>query len=306
MKYQTLFDIRVRHSFYGNGRCADFRITPAADSKRVLRNHRLIVKSRPDGVEVLTPLLPDELVSEAGSHEPFIPFPPDMQLSFHLRLDNPDFALFTAVDPGLQPGATTPVYRNDPPASGARPGGPLRLHSDTGRRPLDVFAAVDIGTISAEWLNGAPVQFTIEFAPKQARWVYYVVTDKTNGHGMPRIADDDPGRMDAPLVFTGERLSGDDPTSDPDVPPDLPPDVRPDVIAEELAQSYPDHQRFRLVSEQAIPCSQSARKHLQLYLGDEALSDTLPNPSFRRFSRLPVQVGDTWQEFDSLFRVIKP
>lgn len=87
MKFFPIFAVRVTHSYYVDGRCPDFLIVPNLETERLLRNHRCVVKSLPDGIRVLTP------VDEEG--KPFIAFPDEMTFTFHLRLQNPDFTLFT-------------------------------------------------------------------------------------------------------------------------------------------------------------------------------------------------------------------
>ena len=134
---------------------------------------------------------------------PFVPFRQDMELDFHLRLDNRDFALFT--DLSATSNLATPVYET--PASNPGAGGELTARSDD--TPLSiplrgsVFAQIRIRQIAADWLADGPVVFTITFQPKQARWVYYFVTQQNgqgNGRGRgnpsePTIVDNDPGSL---------------------------------------------------------------------------------------------------------------
>ena len=300
MKYLAVFAIRIRHAFYGDGRCADFSLEPDPASQRLLANHRMIARARPDGVEVFAPLDPDQ----TPAARPFIPFRPDLALSFYLRLQNPDFTLFTDLD-GLS-GLQDPVFEN--PESGAS--GELAVRGHDTPLPLlektSVFARIRIRSIAAAWLDGGPVQYTITFQPRQTRWAFYFISDKLNGNGrgnqtLPRIVDDDPARADAPLHFDTAML---DPA--PDAPTGSNPgDIVDDDIARNLASRYPDHQRFRIVSSDRLACQQEARKRLALYLGDEKLSNTVANPSLRNFSTLGIQTdGDDLERQESLFHVV--
>lgn len=102
MKFLPVFALRVTHDYYVDGRCQDFLIEPNPETERLLRNHRCVLKSLPDGIRVLT------AVDDHG--KPFIAFPKEMIFTFHLRLQNPDFVLFTDLsDIDKQP---APLYTN--------------------------------------------------------------------------------------------------------------------------------------------------------------------------------------------------
>ncbi len=87
MKFLPVFDLRVRQPFYADGRCPDFALEPSAATAVLLRNHRALLKPLSDGVRVLA------AVADDGT--PFIPVARGERFSFHLRLMNADFPLFT-------------------------------------------------------------------------------------------------------------------------------------------------------------------------------------------------------------------
>ena len=87
MRFATLFELRLRHDYYADGRCRDFDVTPTLRTATVLRNHRAQVRALPDGVRVLC--------ATTAAGQAFIPIPAGTRLDFDLRLSNPDFALFT-------------------------------------------------------------------------------------------------------------------------------------------------------------------------------------------------------------------
>ncbi len=87
MKYCPIIDLRIRHAYYADGRCADFAVEPDAETQRLLAGCRCVVHGFPDGIRVSTPTTDD------GSH--FAPLPAGKSLGFHLRLKNADFRLFT-------------------------------------------------------------------------------------------------------------------------------------------------------------------------------------------------------------------
>ncbi len=111
-------------------------------------------------------------------------------------------------------------------------------------------------------ITAGAVQYQISFAAKQARWQYYLLTDRTQGAFT--ISD----QTTPPIGFTVETLGS---------PADTP-------TAQQLAQQYPTLQRLRFTSDQAIPCQASARKSLQLQLDKQVIISVLPNPSVRNFA----------------------
>jgi hypothetical protein len=119
MKFFPVFTLRVTHSYYTDGRCSDFLIELSRETERFISKHRCIVRSLPDGVQVLTAV--DE------NKKPFIAFPDEMKFTFHLRLQNPDFALFTDLSDINH--RVAPLYTNT--GLGSEDGRQLRLDSRT-------------------------------------------------------------------------------------------------------------------------------------------------------------------------------
>ncbi|MFC1603763.1 hypothetical protein ACFL5F_01930 [Planctomycetota bacterium] len=102
MKFLPVFTLRVTHPYYADGRCPDFSMEPNPATEKLLKNHRCVLKSFPDGVRVFMQ------VDDEG--KPFIAYPEEIAFNFHLRLHNPDFALFTDLsDIANRP---APLYTN--------------------------------------------------------------------------------------------------------------------------------------------------------------------------------------------------
>lgn len=107
MRYLTLFTLEILHGYYADGRCPDFLIEPAPDTRRLLKGHRCVQKPFRNGLRVLTPI-------EPGSGA-FIPFRESTVFAFRLRLLNPDFELFTDMtDTDL---TRIPLYANNAPGA---------------------------------------------------------------------------------------------------------------------------------------------------------------------------------------------
>lgn len=102
MKYLPLFDLRMRHAYYNNGRSPDFLIEPTHETARLLNNFRSMTKILPDGLRVVTAV--------KDSAEAFIKIPPGTVMSFELRLQNPEFALIS--DPRDIATSVSPLYSN--------------------------------------------------------------------------------------------------------------------------------------------------------------------------------------------------
>ncbi len=102
MKYLPLIALHLTHPYYVDSRCPDFWIEPTLATQRLLDNYRCLLKSVPNGIRILI------AVTDAGI--PFIPLQPDMTFAFQLRLQNPDFALFTDLTEITQ--TIAPVYTN--------------------------------------------------------------------------------------------------------------------------------------------------------------------------------------------------
>jgi hypothetical protein len=102
MKYLPLFSVEILHDYYADRRCSDFEIEATPETQKLLGNCRCVLKPLPNGFRVLT--------LGAGPDAPFIPLPVDATFAFHLRLQNPNFILFTDFSEiGM---AAAPVYMN--------------------------------------------------------------------------------------------------------------------------------------------------------------------------------------------------
>ncbi len=272
MRYLPLAELRIQHAYYRSGRCPDLVATPSPAGARVLANHRLLAKPRPDGLLVLAP------VDAEGA--PFIPLAADTNLGLHLRADNPDLVHFTDLAPLRA--AISPLY-----TSTGR-GGELTLGSRPGqsRPPPGVFAEIELQGLDAAWLLGGPARFTISLAARRARWLYYVVTD---------LKDADIELIDgdlSPLSF--QPSHGVDLRAAPD-----PSDPR----AAELAARYPDARLLRFVSAAPVACAEEPRRRLELRIGGQPLPLRLANPAFTSHAEFTVDTIPQRQE--SLFRVVK-
>lgn len=274
MKHVTLIELSLQHTYYTDGRCADFTIAATDETARLLRNHRCSLSILQDKLRVICP------VDDAGAA--FLPFHEATALRFALTLRNPDFALFTdltgLVSPSDQP---TPLFTS----AGAADGQLVLAADQTAEvRTPGIFANVEL-TISAQSPTSAVVAATyyIQFAAKLSRWAFYCVTDLAATSGELRIVDASPSGTTDVVVFSDENRRNLDEDPDP-----------LDATAAQLLIQYPTLRCIRIVSDDLIACRQQPRKYLELRRGDERLAGPLPNPSLRQVAR-----------DDQLFQVIK-
>jgi hypothetical protein len=279
MKFFPVFSLQLSHSYYRDGRCLDFAIEPTAETQRLLKNHRCVLKTAPNGLRVL--------IGGSEQHVPLIALQKGEVFSFHLRLQNPAFALFTDLSEITRKPA--PVFTNT--EAGAARSSQLSLVSRKSPLAAGVFADVEIGVTDSLLDTAAgPVEFSLVFTAKQTRWAYYCVTDLSGASAQLQIVDAE----GPPVVFSDANR----------IHLNQQPDLT-DAVAVALGARYPEKQRIRFVSDKLIPCQQAARKRLQLQLGGTRLAESLPNPSLQHYSTIAGAGGQTAQPQNVLFHVIK-
>ena len=298
MKYLPLFKVALRHSYYSDQGCPDFDLETSVETERLLENHRCVRKTLEDGFTILI------TVDEEG--RPFIPLSSDATFLFHLRLRNQNFSYFT--DLSAFSGIDDPLYSNTTLMAGETTL-PLSAGQETPTEtvvrvpPLNpppvngTFAALHIlnnDTLSAEGLPlpDVPV-FYIDFLAKQARWSYYCVTDLSPTLGEFTI-EDKASAVSERLIFSDENRQDLGAEEDAE-----------DGVAQMLEAQYPDFRTIRFLSDALIPCRQAARQQIEFHMGENRLSEALPNPSFKNNAKLSVTDGDASEEEEILFQVIK-
>jgi hypothetical protein len=279
MKFFPVFSLQLWHSYYRDGRCLDFAIEPTTETQRLLKNHRCALKTTPNGVRIL--------IGGEVQHVPLIALQKGMVFSFHLRLQNSAFPLFTDLSAITHNPA--PLYTNA--EADAAGNSQLTLASRESKLAVGVFADVDIKvTDSLLDFAAGPVEFSIKFTAKQARWAYYCITDLSDAGVQLRIIDGDV----SPVVFSDANSTHLNQQPDPT-----------DGVAVSLDAQYPEKQRFRFVSDNLISCQQAARKLLQLQSGANRLVEALPNPSLQNYSTMTVTGEPSSQPQEVLFHIIK-
>jgi hypothetical protein len=281
--YRPLFDLRIKHDFYADGRCSDIEVVasgarvkyqpPQADpavlqapqppelleaGSRVVERLQLVAKARPDGVEVF---------ACCRTQQPVVTFA-GVTIAFALRVRTPSFPSFTDAASWR---ATRPTWVRADGQSGA-----LELTTGDAVVPPKQLAFAEIRGCSSTWVT-APRHFTIQFGAQQARWVYYIVNSGQPLASPPKLVEDQ-GR----LAFAAAEL---DPQTD-------------DPIAAQLETRYPTAERYRLVSQAEVGCRKQPDYRLRLSL--DGLDDPaalageplLALPALHEVSQLKISAHD--------------
>jgi len=292
MKYLPLFKLWVRHSYYSDQRCPDFEIEASVETERLLKNHRCVQKMQEDGFTILMAV--DE------QNRPFIPLASEAVFSFDLRLQNQAFAYFT--DLSDFSGNTAPLFSNInlsvgesilPLSAGLAAATEAFLAAQ--RRP-GFFAQVHIANndslpAEGEALSDVPL-FQVDFKAKEARWTYYCVTNLSKTLGELTIEDKSTTDSERLTFSIQNRMEFENAV-------DL-----GDEVALLLKKQYPDFRKIRFLSDEVVACRQAARSQIAFYMGENRLSEALPNPSFKNNATLGTVEGSIATE-ETLFQVIK-
>jgi hypothetical protein len=99
-----IFGLRIRHEVHPDQRCRALQIAPTAATRRLLDRHRLLLRQRPDGVDVVG-------LTGADGQSALIALPRNAVFGFTLSAPDPGFAACT--DLRDLAGMADPVYRND-------------------------------------------------------------------------------------------------------------------------------------------------------------------------------------------------
>ncbi len=260
MKYQPLLDLRLRHSYYSDGRCPDFTLALSESSRQLLDSRRCLYRIDSDHVRILGPVDDEQHL--------LIPFLPGSQLRFELVLQNPDFPYFTELGESTAPSAR--LYT--PSASSGD--GPVALElSTTADSQPDAgrFAAIELPCpVAGDGKTAQPASYVLPFAAKQLRWAYYCITGSSTDASALHIVDAAPSGTSEVLNFPDSGRT------------ELSSELElGDSTERQLVAQYPTLRCVRFLSDQPISCRQQPRPYLELRLGEERLLGPLPNPSPR-------------------------
>ena len=263
MNYQPLFSLECRHDYYADGMCPDFEIIPTARTQQLLANYRCVLQPFAYGLRVMTQL--------AANGTAFITLPDALQFEFVLRLNNPDFVLFTDLSGTLRQGVLL-VNQAGSSLLQVAETSPVAAQPAVASSDPAVFAEIRLTLGGAARVLPQPDwQFQLSFQAKPCRWKYYVLLNKPS---QGSAAANQPVVLDTDNQIVFDPADARDLTQNPDTS---------DKLAQQLARQYPDLQRWRLRSKALVVCRQAPRTTLQLQLNGEKVLDALPAPPPQNF-----------------------
>jgi hypothetical protein len=309
MKYRAVFSLRLRHLFYADNRCRDFRIEPAVYTQRLLKNYRCVLKPLPDGILVLT---------AAGENDkPLIPILGNVTFAFQLRLLHPDFSLFTELADVKK---AAPLFTNagssalaavvalqlrERTASNSEtlilPKGGTPASFRLGGNPVDGCPVTDF---MLQGLPGAKIEITIDVPdhaiadriftvaypvkPRRERGVFAEVEIHSND-SMSKPGGDaseffiqfqaKEGKWRYYLVTN--RKSGNKFVIESDRKFTMFTPDTSDPLAEALQSQYPGLALVCFESTDSVRCQETVKRQIRLKLGNDVIFENLPNPSIR-------------------------
>lgn len=258
MKYVPMFTIRLLHPFYRQGLCPDFTVAATPETQRLLSNHRCVLKSNSFGLDVWLP---------GTQQQPFIPFSSGKPFDFELRLNNPEFALFTSDTLSFTDNQGIKLFQNGHDIKET----PFSVSSV--RQPLlNLLIEPDFKQIPF-------LRSTIEitFASKKLYWACYLIADKNNA-----------GDITLNIADSNTEWQKTQPTDNDD-------------IYSGLKKQYPKNDIVRFISPMPIHCAETGNKNLQLKKSGNLVMENLPCPRFR--NRVVLQeAGNT---LDAIYSIVK-
>jgi hypothetical protein len=331
MKYLTFIELQIRHAYYRDDLCPDFAISADPATTRTLRNHRAVLRTMPDRVQILLPV--------DSADAPLIPLDDATHFIFHLSLNNPHFALFTDLTALAQQPA--PLYHNSTDDATLALGSKQRQSTEqftVERRqpaadyvlsgdplPDAAFAIDGLGAVNAPTgYNPTAKRLTVDTSAATVGDRFAVSYPARPHQPRGTLAEVDIAyRATWPPIAAGARVftvrfvptdihwtyyvvvdNGDSTVAIVDAAEtdalsfstanrtDL--TGQPDAadpVGTALAERYGDKRTLRFVSDTAIPCQQRPRATLQLRMADDPVIPQLPNPTVHSTTTVPLAGG---------------
>ncbi len=256
--YTELFNLDIKHTYYTDGLCPDFSIVPTSECSEILQGHRIIVKNRVDGIQLVI-----AVTGESENMLPFIDISGISKFSFYMQLNESAFSNYTQ----LTPINKDQIYCYDNAPEESMGGTELvitTIEKSEVELPFNdvaVFGVIDIYTSKISEDLSTPSQYTISFNALKIVWRYYFITNQN--HGKTTSVDNQE------ITFS---------------PVDL--DTVDDPIGQELREEYPNNDIELFKSDDLISYREKGRQDIEYKVEDPAdpgttdiLIEDLPNPS---------------------------
>lgn len=258
MSYKKLFSLDIFHDYYQDKICSDFTFEPTPTCQKILRGHRLILKNKVNGIQVIARF--------NSQGEPWIQLAEDVKFTFVLKLKNANFVEFT--DIVAQPNSNSVyLFKNQ-----------IKNQNITGNESLELGRKLEglsnitlsqrhraWGVVTIQHNASQKSSYKISFQAKKQHWKYYLVTNKDTPADEFEIKDQEQRRSPR-ISFTHREIE------------------QQDRVATMIAQQFPDSQLYLFQSETEIGDQEVPRRNIQLLKKVENQSsktvwiEHLPNP----------------------------
>lgn len=265
MSYQTLFGLDIFHDYYQDKICSDFSLEPTPACYKILKGHRLILKNKINGIQVIARF------NDQG--EPWIKIAEDVKFTFLLKLKNTKFVEFT--DIAAQPNSNS-VYlfknQNITENKSLELGRKLeKLSNITLLQRHNVWGVVEI------YHNSSLPQknnYKITFQAKKQHWKYYLITNQDTQDNEFIIRDRDNTRSPK-IIFTQKKID------------------KQDRVVAMIAQQFPDSQQYLFQSKNEIDDREVPRRDIQLIKKETKMQE---KEEKTRQKRRKTQSSTVWIE----------
>lgn len=236
MSYQKLFSLDIFHDYYQDKICSDFSLKPTPDCEKILKGHRLILKNRINGIQVIARF------NNRG--EPWIKIAEDLNFTFILKLKNTNFIDFTDT---VSPLKNNSVYLFS--NQNIKQDKTLELNQKSENLANFSFSVEHCVWGIVEIYNNVSFlknsNYKITFQAKKQHWKYYLITNQDTQDNEFIIRDWDNARSPR-IIFTQKKID------------------KQDRVVAMIAQQFPDSQQYLFQSKNEIDNREVPRRDIQL------------------------------------------
>ena len=278
MNYQGLFELSIIHDYYNNKVCPDLNIEPTPECRQILASHRLLVKKKVNGIQVIVPVV------ETG--KPWLELTDDLVFTFLLKIKNPNFLDFTHINAKFTRAPNeryiywfsnqriTRIGVSNLESTLYDPNTAEPKLPPQDRNNLGVITIYNNSSLPKEFLPKSSTQtseYHIPWQSKRQHWYYYLITEpETNGDVL--LIEDAADARAEKIKFTKTEINQSD----------------RDQLYHVFTEQFSGKQLYLFSSETEINCQEKGRKNIQLLKQKQngkgkstVWIDHLPNPPNR-------------------------
>ncbi len=239
MYYQRLFALDIEHEYYQNKFCPDLTIEPTIECQKILNGHRLILKNKSSGIEVIAAV--------DSRQNLLIELADNLKFTFILRVNDLRLIDFTAANFAPK-GNTVLLFSNQNQIEQEEntyllESSNIELSVNYGDRSEKIFGLVEINNNSS--LAGAKTKYKISLKSKKQKWHYYLITNLKTREDEFAIVDKDNAR-EPRIEFVKTEI---DPQN---------------LISSRINQQFSNTKQYQFSSDREIACQEAGIKNIQL------------------------------------------